>query len=142
MPEEDTCPTIPGAMNALSVSPDGNFAFIFSREKGIIVKQKLDSGETTELIWKSKNFGTERFISYCIFHWKRLEDGLGPDRIGLLIFDRKSNKFRLPLFIVTPENQLRTIRDFDISIPKVKPERMAYSAHRHAGKLEVRFYII
>ncbi|KAE9547263.1 hypothetical protein FO519_009525 [Halicephalobus sp. NKZ332] len=140
MREEDTCPTVPGAMNALSVAHDGKSAFIFQREKGIIVKQNLDSGEKVELSWKSKDFGTERFISYCIFHWKRLEDGLGPDRIGLLLFDRKINKFKLPLFIVTPENQLRKVRDFDISVPKVRAERMAYSAHKHAGKLELIFY--
>lgn len=138
MPEDGTCPTISGALNSFSISHDGKTAFILNREKGLIFKQNLETGNSTELFWKTKNFGIDRFVIYCLFHWKRLEDGLGPDRIGLLIFDRKNQKFRIPLFIITSGNQLRTIRDFDIPISKIKQDRLAYSAHKHAGKIEVR----
>ena len=72
-----------------------------------------------------------------MFQWRRLEDGQGPDRIGLLLFDRKSKLFKLYLFIVAPDNNLIPLRDFPIDCSNIRPHKFAYSSHKHAGKLEV-----
>uniref|UniRef100_A0AC35FHP1 RING-type domain-containing protein n=1 Tax=Panagrolaimus sp. PS1159 TaxID=55785 RepID=A0AC35FHP1_9BILA len=75
-----------------------------------------------------------------MFQWKRLEDGQGPDRIGLLIFDKKSRHFRLYLFIVATDNNLIPLRDFIIDCSNIRPQRLSYSSHKHGGKLEFIFY--
>uniref|UniRef100_A0A914Z0P6 RING-type domain-containing protein n=1 Tax=Panagrolaimus superbus TaxID=310955 RepID=A0A914Z0P6_9BILA len=94
----------------------------------------------TRLIWKNRNYGDFRYLCYSMFQWKRLEDGQGPDRIGLLLFDKKSRVFRLILFIVATDNNLISLRDFIIDSSNIHPQRLSYSSHKHGGKLEFIFY--
>uniref|UniRef100_A0AC34F8N1 RING-type domain-containing protein n=1 Tax=Panagrolaimus sp. ES5 TaxID=591445 RepID=A0AC34F8N1_9BILA len=137
---ELTCAGVSGASDAFAVSHDGKRAFLFDRENGIVIRQNLENGERTRLIWKTRNYGDFRYLCYSMFQWKRLEDGQGPDRIGLLLFDKKSRVFRLFLFIVATDNNLIPLRDFIINCSNIRPQKLSYSSHKHGGKLEFIFY--
>ncbi|VDM37998.1 unnamed protein product [Toxocara canis] len=126
------------AVNAFALHDNGRFAYLFDPRVNATIRVDLSTGTRDVLKWYDHSFHHPRWLCYCMFTMHRDNSTYLPT----LFFNKKRKMFVLVTFLLDQSKYvLHKLQENTISVEPIRPERLAYNAHKDEHKLHSVHFI-